>query len=129
MRTSCKSCGRPIDEAEERQSPRKLCPICGCTKQASNLDFGDEMAAGDLLATKDYASGKSRKKGLRKESKDGASFSHDRQRFVQINQLVDHENKRYVKIVTDPKTGEVIRHVDEPLPDHTGRGSAKDSDT
>ena len=129
MRTSCQSCGRPIDEAEERETPRKPCPRCGCTKQSSNLDCADAMVAADLLAVKDYAAGKSRKKGLRKESKDGASFSQDRQRFMQLHQLVDHESKRYVKTVTDPKTGEVIRHVDEPLPDHTGRGSAKDRDT
>lgn len=81
------------------------------------------------MALKDYAAGKSRKKGLRKESKDGASFSYDRKRFMQLNQLVDHETKRYVKTVIDPKTGEVIRHIDEPLQDHTGRGSAKDRDT
>jgi len=129
MRTSCKSCGRPIDEAEERETPRKPCPRCGCTKQSSNLDFADEMAVGDLLAAKDYAAGKSRKKGLRKESKDGASFSQDRQRFMQLHQLVDHENGRYVKVVQDPKTEEVIRDLDEPLSDHTFRGSAKDRDT
>jgi hypothetical protein len=77
------------------------------------------------MHTKGYAAGLSKRKGLRFESKDGDSFSISRGRLVKLNQLVDHEAKRYKKKVIDPVTGEVIRDVDEPLSDHKDRGSAK----
>lgn len=80
---------------------------------------------GVMLGTKAYEGSKSRRKGLKFEAKGGDSFSVKLGRFVKIEQLVDHVNKRYTKRVVDPKTGEVLRDVDEPLKDHTNRGSAK----
>ena len=38
--------------------------------------------------------------------------------------LVDRENNRYTETITDPD-GTVIRDVDEPLAEHTHRGSDK----
>ena len=58
----------------------------------------------------------------------GNNWDADRGKFVKLQQIVDKENpenKRYFKHVEDPDTGEVIRHVDEPLGDHQGYGSAK----
>lgn len=80
------------------------------------------------MHTKGYAGGLSRKKGLRFESKDGDSFCADLERFVNFNQLVDHDAGRYVKKIVDPVTGNILREVDEPLPDHKNRGSAKPRD-
>jgi hypothetical protein len=40
-------------------------------------------------------------------------------------QIVDRPNGRYVKRISDPETGAVVRDVDERLSKHTGRGAAK----
>ena len=40
-------------------------------------------------------------------------------------QVIDRQNNRYRKLVTNAETGEILRSVDEPLDEHTGRGSAK----
>jgi hypothetical protein len=80
------------------------------------------------MHAKGYTGGVSKRKGLRFESKDGDSFSVALGRFVQLNQVVDHEAGRYLKKVVDPVTGEILREVDEPLADHQNRGSAKPRD-
>lgn len=120
----CQDCNTEIDEATENQG-RKPRPFCESLRRSFQDSFSDAATVGTLVATKAYKGGLSRSKGLRFESKDGDSFSFDCQRLVELSQLVDHENNRYVKRVFDRKTGEVIREVDEPLAQHTGRGSAK----
>jgi hypothetical protein len=40
-------------------------------------------------------------------------------------QIVDRLADRYFERVVDPDAGEVLRECDEPLSQHTGRGSAK----
>ena len=39
--------------------------------------------------------------------------------------VVDRDNDRYTKVVTDPKTGKELYRNEEPLSKHQGRGSAK----
>jgi len=48
--------------------------------------------------------------------------------FVQWNtltQVIDRTRNYYLKIVTDPRSGTVIRHCEEPLDKHQNRGDAK----
>lgn len=125
MSAFCLDCSCEIDEAMESLDGRKACPMCGSLKRRYEEVLIDNVAVGTLMQTKGFAGGLSRKKGLRFESKDGDSFSVSLGRFVKLNQLVDHEAKRYIKKVVDPVTGQILREVDEPLPDHKGRGSAK----
>ena len=37
----------------------------------------------------------------------------------------DRQNKRIRETIADQQTGEVLRQYNEPLPQHTGRGSAR----
>ena len=39
--------------------------------------------------------------------------------------LIDKDANVYYELVKDPETGEIVRLCDEPLSDHTNRGSAK----
>jgi hypothetical protein len=86
------------------------------------------------LTFETYKAGVQRRKRKRvgkkvvRDEKVGDNWDHDRKKFVKLQQIVDKENpenRRYYKHVEDPDTGEVIRHVDEPLGDHQGYGSAK----
>jgi hypothetical protein len=124
MPTFCLDCNFEIDEAKEKAGGRQACPLCGSLKRRYEESLCEILAIGALIQTKGYAGRLSRKKGLRFESKDGNSYSVSLDRFVRFNQLVDHEAKRYIKKVIDPVTGQTLREINEPLPDHRDRGSA-----
>ena len=125
MAAFCLDCSYDIEESKESSDGRKLCPMCGSLKWRYEEALSDNVSVGTLMHTKGFAGGLSRNKGLRFESKDGDSYSVSQGRFVKLNQHVDHEEKRYIKKVVDPVTGQILREVDEPLPDHKDRGSAK----
>ena len=55
----------------------------------------------------------------------GASWSHRFKRFIDRITLRDRRNDWYAETVTDPTTGQVIHHCEEPLSKHLGHGSAK----
>jgi tRNA U54 and U55 pseudouridine synthase Pus10 len=129
MAAHCKDCNSTIDEAKEATLGRLPCPVCGSLARKFEEAILETMTLGTDMQTKAFTAGLSRRKGLRFESKDGDSFSVSLGRFVKRYQLVNHEAKRYVKKVVDPLTGEVLRDVDEPLPDHQNRGSARERDT
>jgi hypothetical protein len=59
------------------------------------------------------------------EQKVGESYSWARDRWMDLVRVVDRRNNRYRETVRDPETGDVVRDVDEPLTEHTGRGSAR----
>ncbi len=124
MPDTCKSCGEELEPRPSDGTPSP-CPKCGSNKRRVDLDCESTGVAGSMLATKAYEGGKSRTKGLKYETKEGDSYSTSLGRFVKVEQIVDHVNKRYIKRVVDPLTGDILRDVDEPLEDHTDRGSAK----
>ena len=128
MPAFCQDCNSTIDEAKEAAYERQPCPVCGSLKRRYEESLTSGFALGALMHTKGYAGGMPRKKGLLFECKDGDSYSVSLSRFVKLNQLVDHKAKRYTKKVVDPLTGETLRDVDEPLPDHQGRGSDRKPD-
>ena len=66
-------------------------------------------------------------KGRRKyarEEKSSAEYSVDGE-FVRVERSIDRENGSYRETVTVVDSGEVLRKVDHPLSEHTGRGSDK----
>ena len=56
----------------------------------------------------------------------GASYYRKGEVWHHLMRNIDHVNNRYTETVTVLKTGELVRKVDEPLSEHTGRGSARD---
>jgi len=125
MPAFCLDCNFETDEAKESAGGRQPCPVCGSRKRRYEESLFESEAIGALMHTKGYAGGLSRKKGLRFESRDGALYSISLGRFVKLNRHIDHEAKRYVKKVIDPVTGQTLRVVNDPLPAHRDRGSAK----
>ena len=59
------------------------------------------------------------------EIKAGESFRRQTGEWVYREMRVDHKSDRYREIVIDPKTRKVIHRREEPLPKHTGHGSAR----
>ena len=59
------------------------------------------------------------------ESVSGEDLHRATGQWNQLTREIDREKNRYKEVIVNPQTGKVVRHVDEPLTDHTGRGSAK----
>jgi hypothetical protein len=59
------------------------------------------------------------------EVKQGDSFDRDTGRWLDLTQVVDHDNDRYQKRLVDQETGEVVRDDDHPLSDHSAHSWRK----
>ncbi len=121
-RARCGSCGEPIDEsADVPIEDRVPCPQCGSTTRKFSEHLKVEAKAQVGLGFKH------KRPGSKKPIAEGFTGRELRKSvgdFVDKERLIDRENDRYrEKVVTD--SGEVIRDVDEPLSEHTDRGSAK----
>ena len=68
---------------------------------------------------------KGKKKKAKSEFITGDSYSVDRKKYVKIERLIDRENDKYEKIITDPDTDEILYSCKELLSKHQGHGSAK----
>jgi hypothetical protein len=59
------------------------------------------------------------------ESVTGDDLHRNSGEWNKITREIDRENNRYSETIVNPINGKVLRQVDEPLSEHTGRGSAK----
>ncbi len=59
------------------------------------------------------------------ELRSGDDFLRKKNKWMDINLVIDWKNNWYRKTITDPQTGQVVRHCEEPLDEHQGYGSAK----
>ena len=64
----------------------------------------------------------SSKKNPRVTSKVGTSYWRDENRWMHREMRVDKVQGRYREVVSDPETGEIIHHCEEPLSRHRGHG-------
>ena len=55
----------------------------------------------------------------------GYDFFRRERKWVHKEQIINRRDDHYREVVTDPETGEVIHHCDEPLSEHLGHGSDK----
>ena len=55
----------------------------------------------------------------------GYDFFRRERKWVRKEQVINRREDHYREVVTDPETGEVIHHCDEPLSEHQGHGSDK----
>jgi hypothetical protein len=46
-------------------------------------------------------------------------------KWMKKERLINRAEDRYKEVITDPETGGVVHHCDEPLSQHRGHGSAK----
>ena len=61
------------------------------------------------------------------EEIEGREWSHALEQFVSKHRIIDKTGNRYFELVVDDESGEILMSCDEPLSDHTDRGSAKNS--
>ncbi|HYL12145.1 MAG TPA: hypothetical protein VEV41_03870 [Terriglobales bacterium] len=82
-----------------------------------------EVSVSSRLEFHDSLGFKHKRVGQKKPLAEGVSgdaFFHMESKWVKKERFIDREGNRYREQVTDPTTGEVIHHCDEPLSQHTG---------
>jgi phage FluMu protein Com len=119
----CAKCNALIDEPPKtKPQDRKPCPACGSTarlfkkKLEATLSFHDSVR----MKLTNAATGKTTL-----EQFSGDDLHRKSGKWMMKQRVIDREKDKYKEVVTDPETGKVVRHCEEPLTKHTGRGSAK----
>src|SRR5689334_3833167 len=111
--TRCKSCHGLLDESPGIKPEQRLpCPTCGST---ARLFEGMVSATADVRGALSLKARRGRVSKPFLESKLGSSFFRKTKQWVSRQMRVDRENNKYKELVTNPETGEVIHHCEEPL--------------
>lgn len=119
----CGQCGASLEEtAELRPEQRLPCPSCGSSKRRIAVSLTTSVAISTGMRMKGREPGR---KEPFFEARAEPSRSVKLGRDVHLERVVDRRNDKYTETITDPVTGEVIHHCDEPLSEHRGHGSAK----
>src|SRR6185312_14392467 len=111
-----------LDKRNVATERRRPCPSCGSTGRLFFQTVATETTAQTSIGYKGRRSGKGKPFII---GKLGADWSARLRRFVHLERVVDRANDRYKEVVTDPTTGDVIHHCEEPLSQHQNHGSAK----
>jgi predicted RNA-binding Zn-ribbon protein involved in translation (DUF1610 family) len=119
----CAGCGVVLPQSPDPQS-RMPCPDCGSTVRVIGVSITETLECHDSVGFKQ------KRPGYKKPIAEGVSgdeFFRRESKWVKKERLIDRQAnpKWYRETVTDPVTGQVIHHCDEPLDQHTGHGSAK----
>lgn len=121
--TLCAACGTRIDEpANVPVAERKPCPLCGSTARHFGVHVNESVQVREKIGMKQKRPG--HKKSIY-ESVSGDDLHRASGQWNKLTREIDRENNRYKEVIVNPETGEALRYCDQPLTDHTGRGSAK----
>ena len=116
----CVECGAELHEpAGEPSTP---CPVCGNLGREITVQIQDGIVFHDGIRAKAYKAGSSK---FYVDMRNGPSYYRNGDQWHHLVRVIDRENDRYVETIRVLATGELIRHVDEPLSEHTGRGGGK----
>jgi len=119
----CTGCGLELDESASTPTVRrKACPSCGSLARAFELKLTSSVSVRSKLGAK------AKRPGERKpiyELISGDDLFRLTAQWNTLKQVIDRARDYYLKVVTDPKTGTIIRYCEEPLSKHQGHGSAK----
>ncbi|GGA29104.1 hypothetical protein [Dyella nitratireducens] len=82
----------------------------------------DSFVVHDGIRAKAYKPGSSK---FYIDTRSGASYYRKGDQWHHLIRVIDRENDRYVETIRVLSTGELIRHVEEPLSEHFGHGGGK----
>jgi hypothetical protein len=123
----CQQCrkvlGEPSDTPLQRRTP---CPECGSIARRVEKEITSTSPTQSGIRAKGRVGlpGQPGSKPWLKMMSEPSWF-RDGKKWVHREKIEDSRNNRYSETVTDPDTGEIIHHHEEPLTDHRGYGSAK----
>ena len=120
----CKDCGAEFPP-EVAGAVDRSCTECGSSRLVVFQNIAEEMGVREDLHSRVKDPRYSSKRNPRVISKVGASYWHDEKKWMHREMLVDKNQGRYRKVISDPETGEIVRECEEPLPKHRGHGDDK----
>jgi hypothetical protein len=120
----CGECGQPLDEIPFDPN-RQPCPFCGSTRRILNASASDVIEIKEQMRMQSIDPALTGKAKLRLDQIEGDDLHRNSGQWNKKIRVIDKNNDRYLETITDPKTGEVIHHCEEPLSEHFGHGSAK----
>lgn len=126
-RIECADCGVRLPDEWVSSKNRGVCPDCGSNQKTIYLNIVEEAA----LDIHESLSGKVKdinfnsKKNPRYEFFEGDDLRKSDSKWMKKTRVIDKYNDKYHEKVTDPETGDVVHHCEEPLSDHFGHGSDK----
>ena len=124
MLVKCSNCGRMLDAQADRKTGVP-CPNCGCCQRTIEADVVNELGIRYQMKAKVRDPNLTGKKKHRLEITAGDDLHRKSGRWHNLDRRIDRKSDRYTETVTDPETGQVIHHCDEPLSKHRGHGSDK----
>ena len=120
----CGNCGRDLDETPSEPN-RTACPNCNSFRRAITISVVDEIQIKEQIGMKVKDPTSTTRGKITIEQLCGDDLHRKSGKWYKKVRVIDRENNRYLETVTDPETGEVIHHCEEPLSDHFGHGTAK----
>jgi transcription elongation factor Elf1 len=120
---TCNNCRTEYEaETNEPSESRTKCPVCGSTARLSFQSCEGGVSVYSKLSYKGKRGGKGKPFVL---GVIGYDLFRKIQKWMRLERVIDRENDYYKEVITNPTTGEIIHHCEEPLSEHRGHGSAK----
>ena len=116
----CKNCDYSLSENT------KQCPRCGSNSKYIETHFKDEMSVFDLLQTKLKRKIKNKTKVVHKQ-KIGSELYKNTNRWQDLIRIVDSIKYKYLELIIDKESKNIIKDVKEDLRKHKGHGSDKNN--
>ncbi len=119
----CSQCGADLHESPGIDpSQRVPCPRCGSNGRKLGVEIRAQVTLHSMLSYKGRRGGKGRPFV---EGRVGGELQRSTGRWLRLERVIDRARDWYREHISDPRTGEVVRHVEEPLTQHHGHGAAK----
>jgi hypothetical protein len=125
VRAVCGDCAAQLSRNWIHEKEPQPCARCGSLKKSIEVNLVDnlEFHHNERAKLRDPAC--SARKNPRIDSFSGYDLRKSDGRWIKKDRVIDKINNLYKEHIQDPKTGEIVRDVEEPLSDHVGHGSAK----
>lgn len=122
IRTVCGGCSEELYEnASGAPEKRIACPRCKSLNRSFSTTRTEHLTLSEWIRLK--VTDENNKK--QSQIQTGDDFHRDTRTWRKLIRVIDWGKNWYSEKIIDEKGATVFREIDEPLTDHTGRGSAK----
>ena len=127
FKIDCPDCGHSHCVHDVKRPGYARCPNCDSTTHHFIGVVEETILIGPSYDVRvrdpNLSKTQGRKRGI--DIRSGASWCHDRDKFVELYRKVDRKTDRYRELVIDRETGEVLHHCDQPLSEHRKQPTGK----
>lgn len=123
----CSDCGEALPQEWIGSKERGSCHNCGSNLKTISLNITEEVGVDikDALTGKVKDLNYNSKKNPRYEFFEGHDVRRSDGKWMKKSRVLDKYNDKYLEVVIDPDTDEIVHYCEEPLSKHFDHGSAK----